>query len=400
MAGVVAIVPAAGRGTRMTPTGEGVAKQLLHLGGRPLIMRTLDALWDSHVIDDIVIAGPHEGIERLQRLVSLLPYADHVRVVQGGKERQDSVWAALQAAPADAELVVVHDAVRPLVTPALVQRVIEAARVHGGAIAAVPVADTLKRARIASGTEHPEVQSTVDRTALWAAQTPQAFDAKAFRAAYEEVNRRGIRVTDDAGVFEAVGGNVALVEGDPRNIKITRREDFVLAEQLIGESRPAMRVGIGYDVHRLTAGRPLILGGVRIPHELGLLGHSDADVLTHAVMDGLLGACALGDIGTHFPDTDPAFKDADSIELLRRVVRLVEEAGYRPVHVDAVVAAQRPKLAPYIPAMREALANAMGISVDGVSVKATTTEGLGFVGREEGIEARTVVTLRALPAFA
>ncbi len=370
-------------------------KQFQRLAGRTILERTLEALWRSGVLDGIVVAGPAAELEELRQLMARLPFADRVNVVAGGRERQESVWLGLQAVPEDASIVVVHDGVRPLVPPSLVRRVVAAAREDGAAIAALPVADTLKKATDQNG-EHPYVADTVDRSRMWAAQTPQAFRRDLFAVAYEAVNQRRLHVTDDASVIEAVGGTVRLVHGDPRNIKITRQEDLDLVQDLVrGESLP-MRVGIGYDVHRLVPGRPLILGGIEIPHELGLIGHSDADVLTHAVMDALLGACALGDIGRHFPDNDPVYAGISSILLLEKVCQLIAEAGYEPAQIDAVIAAEKPRLAAYIPQMQERLAGVLGLEVQNVGIKATTTEGLGFVGRQEGIEVRVVATVRAI----
>lgn len=370
-------------------------KQFQRLAGRTILERTLEALWHSGVLDGIVVAGPAGELDKLNEIVARLPFAERVRVVAGGKERQESVWLGLQAVPEEASIVVVHDGVRPLVPPSLVRRVVAAAREDGAAIAALPVADTLKQAAAEDG-GHPCVEKTVDRTRMWAAQTPQAFRRDLFVSAYETVNRQRLYVTDDASVIEAVGGNVRLVQGDPRNIKITRQEDLDLVQHLVREEHFPVRVGIGYDVHRLVPGRPLILGGIEIPHHLGLIGHSDADVLTHAIMDALLGACALGDIGRHFPDNDPAYAGASSIVLLERVCRLMAEAGYEPVQVDAVIAAEKPRLATYIPQMQERLAAVLGLEVQNVGIKATTTEGLGFVGRQEGIEVRAVATVRAI----
>lgn len=370
-------------------------KQFQRLVGRTILERTLEALWRSGVLDGIVVAGPVGELEELRQIVARLPFADRVTVVAGGSERQESVWLGLQAVPEEASIVVVHDGVRPLVPPSLVRRVVEAARDDGAAIAALPVADTLKKASEQDGT-HAYIANTVERSRMWAAQTPQAFRRDLFAAAYETVNQQHLHVTDDASVVEAVGGRVRLVPGDPRNIKITRQEDLDMVKDLLGEERLPMRVGLGYDVHRLVPGRPLILGGVEIPHDLGLIGHSDADVLTHAIMDALLGACALGDIGRHFPDNDPAYEGASSIRLLESVCQLVEEAGYKPVQVDAVIAAEKPRLASYIPKIQERLAAVLGLNVEDVGVKATTTEGLGFVGRQEGIEVRVVVTVQAI----
>lgn len=389
---VYGIVPAAGAGTRMRRP-QARAKQFLPLGGQSVLMRTLHALWQSELFDGVVVVVPEADLASVTDELAVLPFGKSIKVVAGGAERQDSVRLGLAAVPEEAEWVVVHDGVRPLVTPELVARVLEGAREHGAATAAVPVNDTVKRAD-ADG----RVLSTLDREGLWSVQTPQAFAAGSLRRAHERALATGKRFTDDAGMVEALGASVYVVMGDPRNIKLTRAEDFALAESWLERGEPHLvRMGIGYDVHRLVPGRPLILAGVHVPHEKGLLGHSDADVLAHAITDALLGAAALGDIGTHFPDTDPQYKDADSMELLRRVVALLAEHRYRPVQVDAVLAAQRPRLAPYISQMRENLAQALGLEPSEVGLKATTTEGLGFVGREEGMEARAVVTIRGCP---
>lgn len=390
---IYGIVPAAGSSTRMRASGIKRAKQFLPLGGKSVLLRTVDALWQAGVFSGLVVVVPGEDVAAVGAELSQLAYGDRLRVVAGGAERQDSVYNGLQAVPEEARWIVVHDGVRPLVTPALVERVLAAAQRHGAATAALPVHDTIKRVA-ADG----RVEATVDRTGLWAVQTPQAFAADVLRRAHERARAAGKRFTDDAGLVEDMGADVYVVPGDVRNIKLTRAEDFEVARRWLNEEEGhSVRVGLGYDVHRLVPDRPLILAGVRVPHTMGLLGHSDADVLAHAVMDGLLGAAALGDIGQHFPDTDPRYKGADSMQLLRQVVALLAEHGYAPLQVDAVLAAQRPRLAPHIPKMRENLAAALGVPVTAVSVKATTTEGLGFVGREEGIEARAVVTLRGCP---
>jgi 2-C-methyl-D-erythritol 4-phosphate cytidylyltransferase/2-C-methyl-D-erythritol 2,4-cyclodiphosphate synthase len=252
-------------------------------------------------------------------------------------------------------------------------------------VVARPVADTLKRAS-AEG----DVLATVDREGLWGAQTPQGFRTGLLLAAYARAMREDWQVTDDAAVVERAGHRVRLVEGEAVNFKITRPEDLALAERLLAGSS---RSGFGYDVHRLVPDRALVLGGVTIPHTHGLLGHSDADVLTHAVMDALLGAAALGDIGGHFPDTDAQYRGISSLALLAVVVEKVAAAGFAPINIDVTVAAQAPKLAPHIPAMRGQLASVLGLPLEGVSIKATTTEGLGFVGTGEGMAAYATVSL-------
>jgi len=306
-------------------------------------------------------------------------------VVSGGKTRCDSVFAGLQVLSSDPpDLVVIHDGARPFVSPEVIFRTIAAAEQTGAALAARPVTDTLKQVDDQLG-----VAATVDRTGLWHAQTPQTFRFSTIYNAYQQARGRGWQATDDASLVERVGGTVTVVEDEVRNFKITVPDDWERAKALVAGSQQ-LRIGHGFDVHPFAAQRPLMLGGIRIPFDQGLAGHSDADVLLHAIADALLGSAALGDIGQHFPDTDPAYKDADSTELLARTVELVSEAGYCPTNVDATVIAQRPRLADHIPAMRGHIAAILGLSESQVNVKATTTEHLGFVGREEGIAAQAV----------
>ena len=266
--------------------------------------------------------------------------------------------------------------------------------VAGAAAPAVPVKDTIKQAVPGDGKTVPEaclVHSTPDRSTLYAVQTPQCFDRAQYLAALQELDAEKARlVTDDCSLFELTGRSVQLTQGDYANLKITTREDLPRPVQ---KEETRMRIGHGYDVHRLVEGRKLILGGVEIPFEKGLLGHSDADVLAHAVMDAVLGAAALGDIGQHFPDNDPAYAGADSLELARHVARILSEHGYRVENIDATILCQRPKLAPHIPAMRANLAAAFGLPVDAVSVKATTEEHLGFTGEGLGIAAHAVALI-------
>lgn len=392
---IYCIVPAAGSGTRMGSHSQGKAKQYLPFGTGTILTTTLRTLWTSHLFAGLVVVVPAQDVDAVASELSAQPFGQAVQVVPGGAQRQDSVRHGIAALPGDATLAVVHDAVRPLVTHEIVERVVKAAREHGAATAAVPINDTVKRAN-GSG----RITETVDRQGLWSIQTPQAFHVDLLREAHKVAKQQGTLFTDDAGMVEALGHAVYVVEGDPRNIKLTRPQDMKLVELWLREEeeQPILRVGIGYDVHRLVPDKPLILGGVTIPHTHGLLGHSDADVLAHAVTDALLGAAALGDIGQHFPDTDPSYEGADSMELLRQVVALLARHQWRPAQVDAVVAAQRPKLAPHIPAIRGSLAAALGLDEGDVSVKATTTERLGFVGREEGVEVRCVATIRGCPS--
>jgi len=311
--------------------------------------------------------------------------------VPGGARRQDSVTAGLDEV-GDAAIVVVHDGARPFAEPSLFTSVVRAvANGADAAIAAVPVTDTLKR--VVDG----RVVQTLDRTAFALAQTPQAFRRAALETALATAATRGATVTDEATLVEEMGGTVVVVPGDASNLKLTNPEDLAVA-QAIAQSRgaarqPPVRTGIGYDVHKLVPGRRLLLGGVEIPFDRGLDGHSDADALLHAIADALLGAAALGDIGAHFPPTDPAFKNADSLVLLAAVGALLVATGYHVLNVDATVIAEAPRLMPYVERMRAAIAGSLSLDVDQVGVKATTNEGMGFPGRGEGIAALAVATV-------
>jgi 2-C-methyl-D-erythritol 4-phosphate cytidylyltransferase/2-C-methyl-D-erythritol 2,4-cyclodiphosphate synthase len=289
-----------------------------------------------------------------------------------------------------AEVVVIHDAARPLVTEDLIRRTIEAAAAGGAAIAAVRASDTVKRG------DAGIVLATLPRDEIFLAQTPQAFRASVLRDALAR-GARGATATDEAALVEQAGHAVTLVDGDPRNLKITTSEDLAMAERLLGgRATMAMRIGNGYDLHRLVAGRPLILGGVTVPFEKGLLGHSDADAVCHAVTDALLGAAGAGDIGRHFPDTDSRWKDADSIALLAAAGAIVARAGFAVGNIDVVVIAQRPKLAPHVDAMRANIARALAIDASQVSVKGKTNEGVESMGTGESIAVHAVALLTKL----
>ena len=300
-------------------------------------------------------------------------------VVQGGATRADSVRNGLAAAKST--LVAIHDAARPFVSQAVITEALQAAARTGAAAPAVPVKDTIKVVRSDATVDH-----TPDRATLYAVQTPQCFDRALYERALASLREdTASQVTDDCSLLELAGIPVTLTAGDYENFKITTKEDL--------QKEKTMRIGHGYDVHQLVEGRKLILGGVEIPYEKGLLGHSDADVLLHAIMDAVLGAAALGDIGKHFPDTDPAYKGADSLALTRAVARLVQEQGYTVGNIDSTILCQAPKLAGHIPAMRAHIAEAFGIPLDAVSVKATTEEHMGFTGEGRGIAAHAVVLL-------
>ena len=370
----------------------GFDKLSFDLGGETVLGRSIRAFEESPLVSEIVlVAGKNREYVEAQAAACTKP----VQVVQGGATRAESAKNGVLAA--HGELVAVHDAARPFVSEAVIEAVVEAAAKCGAAAPAVPVKDTIKQATRGDGKKVPAkcvVETTPDRSTLYAVQTPQCFDRAAYLAALEELDEEKARlVTDDCSLFELTGRTVQLTQGDYANLKITTREDLPRAKQKEGT---AMRIGHGYDVHRLVEGRKLILGGVEVPYEKGLLGHSDADVLAHAVMDAVLGAAALGDIGQHFPDTAKEYEGADSLALARRVAEILKEHGYRIENIDSTILCQRPKLASYIPAMRQKLADAFGMPVDAVSVKATTEEHLGFTGEGLGIAAHAVALIEKL----
>ena len=380
-----AVLLAAGNSTRM---GGGRSKVLEELGGRPALCRSLEVLDRCPLIGEICLVCREQDLADMLPLTSGL--ATPVRVVPGGAQRQDSVEQGVEALTGPWEYVAIHDGARPLVTEEVLAAVCRDAMAHGAATAAVPSKDTCK---LADGAGF--VAATPARDRLWAVQTPQAFSLALYREALGKARAAGQSYTDDCQLIEAAGGSVKLTMGDYRNIKLTTPEDLLAARAYLGGEggKKTVRIGYGYDVHRLVEGRKLILAGVDVPFEKGLLGHSDADVIAHAVADALLGAAALGDIGHLFPDTDPRYAGADSLKLLGEVCRLLREKGFSIGNIDATLLAQRPKIAPHISRMRENLAAACGIAADQVSVKATTEERLGFTGREEGMAASAVCLL-------
>ena len=380
-----AVLLAAGNSTRM---GGSRSKVLEELGGRPALCRSLEVLDRCPLIGEICLVCREQDRADMLPLTSGL--ATPVRVVPGGAQRQDSVEQGVEALTGPWEYVAIHDGARPLVTEEVLAAVCRDAMAHGAATAAVPSKDTCK---LADGAVF--VAATPARDRLWAVQTPQAFSLALYREALGKARAAGQSYTDDCQLIEAAGGSVKLTMGDYRNIKLTTPEDLLAARAYLGGEggKKTVRIGYGYDVHRLVEGRKLILAGVDVPFEKGLLGHSDADVIAHAVADALLGAAALGDIGHLFPDTDPRYDGADSLKLLAEVCRLLREKGFSIGNIDATLLAQRPKIAPHISRMRANLAAACGIAADQVSVKATTEERLGFTGREEGMAASAVCLL-------
>jgi 2-C-methyl-D-erythritol 4-phosphate cytidylyltransferase/2-C-methyl-D-erythritol 2,4-cyclodiphosphate synthase len=378
---VSAIIAAGGRGLRF---GGASPKQLLTLGGRPILARSVDAFVSSDVISEIVVALPAD-------LAAAPPEYLHQRgktvtVVSGGDQRRASVANAFARVSDRADIVVIHDAARPLVNDDLIRRTVAAASEAGAAIAAIRAHDTVKQTD-----GHGAITATLPRERIYLAQTPQAFRVSVLRDAL----RLGGDATDEAMLAEQAGHVVRVVDGDPRNLKITTPDDLTMAEHLTGSAALAspLRIGNGYDLHRLVAGRPLILGGVRIPFEKGLEAHSDGDAICHAVTDAVLGASGAGDIGRHFPHSDPAWKNADSIDLLRRAAAIVRDAGYEIVNVDVVVIAQKPKLAPHVEPIRGNVAAALGCDASQVSVKGKTNEGVDSMGTGESIAVHAVALL-------
>lgn len=369
---VTAIIVAAGASRRM-----GFDKLSYRLPDGRTVLETSCALFAAHpAVDELVLVA---GGNRPQCEAIAAACPKPCTVVQGGATRADSVRSGLAAAKG--QLVAIHDAARPFASAEIITAALQAAAESGAAAPAVPVKDTIKIAD-----QDGKVVATPDRAMLYAVQTPQCFDRALYLQALEAVSgEKASLVTDDCSLFELAGLPVTLTAGDYANLKITTKEDL--------QKEKTMRIGHGYDVHRLVEDRKLILGGVEVPYEKGLLGHSDADVLLHAVMDAVLGAAALGDIGQHFPDTDPAYKGADSLALTREVAKIIAAHGYKVGNIDATILCQRPKLAPHIPAMRQNIADAFGLPLDAVSVKATTEERLGFTGEGLGIAAHAVALI-------
>lgn len=384
---VACLVVAAGRGLR---AGGGLPKQFRPVAGIPMLKRTLSSLAAMKGIDRILpVIGDNDGND-YQNLVGPVDSVDDP--VPGGATRQISVRNGLEALAAHGttpDIVLVHDGARPFASEALIDRVAEAVR--NGATAVIPglaVTDTVKRV----DTDGRAVLETVDRTTLRRVQTPQGFDFAALLTAHRAA--AGADLTDDAAVMEMAGASVVAVDGDPANTKITTADDFEEAERRMSNGLK-VRTGMGYDVHRFEPGDEVVLCGVSIPHSARLAGHSDADVGLHAITDAMLGAIAAGDIGDHFPPSDPQWKGASSDRFLRHAADLVEARGGLIDHIDLTLICERPKIGPHKHAMREAIAGILEIDPDAVSVKATTTEKLGFTGRSEGIAAQAVVTVRA-----
>ena len=384
---VAAIIVAAGRGSR---AGGDVPKQYQEIGGEPVLQHTLRALAGHPAVTDLVMVIHPEDRPRLDALAPL-PDRIGLRVVPGGDSRDASVRAGLDALPDGATRVLIHDAARPFVTAAVIDRVLAALETADGAAPALAVTDALWRGSAG------RVVGTADRAGLFRAQTPQGFRRAGIEAAHAAyLTRHGAGAADDVEVARAHGLDVAIVDGDEDNIKITLPGDFDRAAFILAQRKdPRMdiRLGNGFDVHAFAPGDAVTLCGIRIPHDRALSGHSDADVAMHAVTDAIYGALADGDIGRHFPPSDPQWKGADSAIFLRHAVARAAGRGYRIGNADCTIICEAPKIAPHAAAMQQVMAGLLGIAPDRVSVKATTSEQLGFTGRREGIAALASVTL-------
>jgi 2-C-methyl-D-erythritol 4-phosphate cytidylyltransferase/2-C-methyl-D-erythritol 2,4-cyclodiphosphate synthase len=400
---VTAIIAAGGRGQRL---GGAQPKQLLEIGGRAILERSVTAFLSHPDVDAVVVALPADLAaappDYLRAASAAAPGRKPLRIVVGGDRRQDSVANAFHAAGPQTEVIVVHDAARPFVSADLIARTIAAAAESGAALAAVQSRDTVKR--VGRGPEAAHVAETLARDTIYLAQTPQAFRRDVLASALAVT----ADATDEAALAEHAGHAVRIVDGEAANIKITTADDLPIAASIaaaidrdVKERDPFRRAirtgraGTGYDLHRLVDGRPLILGGVTIPSDRGALGHSDADVVCHAATDAILGAACLGDIGRHFPDTEARWKDASSLDLLRRAVALVAELGLEVGNIDVTVILERPKIKDHVDAMRAAVAGAIGIDASRVSIKGKTNEGVDAIGRGEAIAAHAIALVRS-----
>jgi len=389
---IAVIIAAAGQGERL---GRGVPKAWRPLNGISLVERAIRAFQPASMeryqqlcrVEWIGVAVDNASLDQGARLAELSGVPVHV--VAGGATRTESVSNVLSLVPDSMDVVAVHDAARPFWPVDKWDDLVHEAWKWDGAIFAIPVSDTLKRAEIAG-------MVTVDRHEVWAAQTPQAFRTDMLRRAHALAQETGETATDDADLVRRVRGAIKFVQSTPRNFKITTHDDWEFAEQIAATGEQNMRVGTGYDAHRLGGDGPLMIGGVRLTGSGGLIGHSDGDVLLHAICDALLGAASLGDIGKHFPPSDDRFKGVNSRELVCATRELLAAAGFVPAQVDGTILAEAPRMAPHIEAMRQSIAEDLRLDFGRVSVKATTTEGMGFVGRGEGIAAQAVAVVHRL----
>jgi 2-C-methyl-D-erythritol 4-phosphate cytidylyltransferase / 2-C-methyl-D-erythritol 2,4-cyclodiphosphate synthase len=385
---VSAIIAAAGAGRRL---GSATPKQMLELGGRSMLAHSV-AAFDAHPqVAEVIVVLP-ENLAGAGSIADAMMTSRPLRVVPGGLRRQDSVANAFDRVSPSADIVLVHDAARPFVTPAVIGRTIDAASRHGAAVAAVAAPDTVKR--VSRTLDGMFVVDTIPRETVYLAQTPQGFRREVLAAAVA-VGRSGVEATDEAALAERAGYQVHIVEGDPGNVKITTEQDLEDARRRVSGPLRTGRAGTGYDLHCLVPGRPLVIGGVTLPSEVGALGHSDADVVCHAATDAILGAACLGDIGLHFPNTDPRWQDASSIDLLERAAALVVEHGFEIGNLDVTVILEQPKIKDHVEQMRARVAGALGVDASRVSIKGKTNEGVDAVGRGEAIAAHAIAMVRS-----
>ncbi len=359
-----------------------IPKIFLPLKGEPLILHTLRPFLQNPFIQQIILPVRRGDLERAKSLLKGLP----VELIEGGKVRQETVRLALERIDPSLELVAIHDGARPFLSPSLLQACLKAGERFGAVVPALPIYETIKR-----GEEW--VEETLPREGLFAIQTPQVFRTELLKTAHQKAWEEGFVATDDASLVERMGVKVKIIRGEKENIKITEPEDLTIAEKLMSGKRE-YRSGIGIDFHQLAKGRRLFLGGVEISYEQGLLGHSDGDVLLHAIADAILGAMGLGDIGLHFPPDEPKWKDISSLLILSETAKMTRELGWEVENVDCTLLAEEPKVAPYKEEMERRVAECLGIEKERVNIKATTTEGMGFVGRREGMCALCTVLLR------
>lgn len=381
---VTAIILAAGSGTRM---GSDKTKQRIDLCGKSILYRSVEAFNDCPEIAHILVVSRADELDWAREEIGC--FDKIFAIITGGKTRAESVKCGFNAIPSDSEFVAIHDGARCMIKPCQISAVLEKAFSFGAATACSSVTDTVKCVD-----DSRMISSTIPREGLYLATTPQVFEKNAFSDAMMKI-KPSDQITDDNMIIEQTGGRVYPVDIGKENIKITTAEDLSYAEFILRRREMVeTRIGHGYDVHRFSEGRKLILGGVEIPHSSGLLGHSDADVLTHAIMDAILGACGLGDIGRHFPDTDERYKGISSLKLLERVSSIIKSEGYSIVNIDATLVMQSPKIAPYIEEMINNLSNILNIECGRINIKATTEEHLGFTGNGEGACAHAVVLVK------
>ena len=377
---VSAVILASGSGNRF-----GGDKLFCSLLGKTVLERTISVFEECEIYSEIIIVTREDLLKTVKKISE--NFSKVKAVVIGGNTRMESSLKGVLAASEESEFVAIHDGARPLLTSEKAKEVVENAIKYGASILASPSSDTVKIAGDGF------INETPDRKTVFSAQTPQVFRKEEYLVLLKEAVKSNGEWTDDSSIYEMSGKKVYITLSDSKNIKITYPEDLEIARALLRKEKPSMKIGYGYDVHKFAESRKLILGGVEIPFEMGLLGHSDADVLTHAIMDSLLGAISRGDIGKLFPDTDMAFKDADSLLLLKKVGEIVSLEGYKIGNIDSVVCLEKPKLRPFIDEMRRKIADALNTDIDRVSVKATTEEGLGFTGAMMGISATAVCIL-------